>query len=204
MPSGTAFLFLAIHLRYINTAEDGESLIPVILCGDSSDSSIANALIPALARCGGVCYSGQGRVLAEGGGARFFLVESDSVPKIGMQQGILLFKKNISRTDPAAVPPGFFCVLGSSNTGAMQLLRGSGAAVVSCGTGPKDTLSLAGRESSCAAVSLQRNLVTLGGELLEPRDFRVELTAPRSTEQILLVGAVLLLSGDDPENGYVV
>jgi hypothetical protein len=177
-------------------------MIDILLCGDPFDSSIADALIPALSLCGGLCFSDRNAVMECGDSARYFLYESDTVPKIGMKRGILLLKDKLCETMPVQVPDGFVGVIGSRNAQAARMMCGSGASVVTCGTGPKDTLSLAGLDTSAACVSLQRNLVTLDGELLEPHDFSITLLQRRSPEQVLAVSAVLLLSGVDSEQGY--
>ena len=95
-------------------------------------------------------------------------------------------------------------MIGSGNSLAAQVLCGSKAAVITCGTGPTDTLSLAGLDVSSACVSLQRNMAALSGELLEPHDFSVKLLGCRTPEQILSVSAVLLLAGENSEEGYII
>ena len=121
-----------------------------------------------------------------------------------MEKGILVLKNRLEGTAPAPVPDHFICVIASGNSQAAQLLCGSGAAVITCGTGPTDTLSLAGIDASSACVSLQRNLADLSGRVLEPHDFSVRLSKERTPEQILTVSAVLLLSGENSEEGYLI
>lgn len=179
-------------------------MINILLCGNPLDLSISEALIPALSLYGGLCFSGSERVLECGVSTQYFLYENEKIPKIDMAKGILLFKNSIRQKTPAYIPSGFLCVLESKNTKAAEILSGTNAAVVTCGTGPKDTLSIAGLENSCAAVSLQRNLVTLSGNVLEPHDFNVRLSQPRSPYQILFVSAVLLISGIDSEKEYII
>ena len=176
----------------------------ILLCGAAADTAFADALVPALKHSGNLCRAGRDEAEDCAGPADYFLYECGAVPKIGMGKGILLFKDRLGETVPNPVPPGFVCVIGSQNARAAELLRGSSAAVVTCGTGPKDTLSLAGLDAAAASVSLQRNLLTPGGNLLEPHDFSVGLTRRRTPEQILAVSAVLLLAGVDSEQGYLI
>ncbi|WP_416201135.1 MAG: hypothetical protein ACFWUD_02355 [Thermocaproicibacter melissae] len=174
----------------------------VLLCGDPTDTSITDALIPALATYGGVCYFRSGVAEQYGENGHFCLLESVEVPKITLPRGILVLKDKLSATACAEVPDNFVCVIGSGNKQAAQMLCRSKAAVVTCGTGMTDTLSLAGIDSSSACVSLQRNLITLQGNLIEPLDFSVNLSQQRTPQQILFVSAVLLLAGVDVEQGY--
>jgi hypothetical protein len=176
----------------------------VLLCGDATDTSITNALIPALATYGGVCYFRPGVAEQYGEAGHFFLCESVEVPKINMPRGILVLKDKLSAFPSAEVPDDFVCVIGSGNQQAVKMLCRSKAAVVTCGTGMTDTLSLAGIDASCASVSLQRNLITLQGNVIEPLDISVNLRQERTPQQILFVSAVLLIAGVDAEKGYLI
>lgn len=177
-------------------------MVDILICGDPSDRSLVQALLPALAARGGVCFSGGGFVAEQGTVARYLVCEDKTVPKIHALSGILLFKDRIGPQKPTGVPDGFFCVMGSGNRQAADALRDSGAAVIACGTGSKDTLSIASLEPDGAEVSLQRNLRTLGGTVLEPRDFSVSFSKTLAPELILPVSAVLLLSDVNPDGGY--
>lgn len=178
------------------------SVVDILICGDSADREASEALLPALGARGGVCYSGRERIAEQGATARYFVYENEKIPKIGVPAGILLLKNRISPLQTAEVPAGFLCVMNSGNANAETILRGSGAAAVTCGTGPRDTLSLSALEPECACVSLQRSLRTLSGALLEPRDFAVRFSQPFSPDTVLLASAVMLLADADPEPGY--
>lgn len=177
-------------------------MVDILICGDLSDRAPVQTLLPALAARGGVCFSGCGDAAESGTTARFFVCESETVPNIGVPKGILMFKERIAPCRPAGVPEGFLCVMNSGNAAAAGILRGSGAAVVACGTGAKDTLSFSSLESDRAAVSLQRGLRTLSGAVLEPRDFPVSFPGFLSPDTVLLVCAVLLLADADPDRGF--
>lgn len=177
----------------------------IFLCGDPGEKSVTQALLTALSLYGGVRFFSPEKVSEGGVSAEFLLYECPSVPKIELPRGILLLKNGLRpQKEPVSLPDGFFCVLEAQNRQAADLLQGSGAVVVSCGTGAKDTLSIAGLESSGATISLQRNLSTLDGKVLEPHDFNVTFSVPRSPYQILFVSAALLLAGVDSQNGYII
>jgi hypothetical protein len=179
-------------------------LIFILLCGDPADTSVTDALLPALARCGGVRYFSASRVLRRGEGAGFLVFETEKIPEIEIGSGILLLKNGIRPQEPVRIPPGFLCVLETKNAAAAALLKSSACAAVTCGTGQRDTLSVAGLESAGATLSLQRNLTTLAGKTLEPHDFNVRFTAERSPHQALFVSAALLISGADSAAGFVI
>lgn len=179
-------------------------MIEIVLCGDPADTSVSSAMVPALARCGGVRFQSSERIYGMGETPDFLIFDCAQMPKIELKSGILVFKNSFHSRGPAELPPGFLCVLESKNTRAAKFLEGTNAAVVTCGTGARDTLSVAGLDGAAAALSLQRNLEPLGGGVLEPHDFTVKLLAERSPHQILAVCAVLLIAGVDSSNGYVV
>ena len=199
---GRPELKICVFLKY----QKGErSLTNIILCGDPGEKSVTQALLDALPLYGGVCFVSPENVSESGASAEFLLCECPSVPRIGFSRGILLLKNGLRpQQQPVLVPEGFCCVLESQNRSGADLLKGSGAVVVACGTGTKDTLSIAGLESAGATISLQRNLVTLNGRMLEPHDFNVTFSVPRSPYQTLLVSAALLLAGVDSQNGYLI
>lgn len=176
----------------------------IVLCGDPDDTSIAEALIPALSLYGGVRYSSAERILERGIQIQFNLYECEKVPSIEIPRGIILLKKGIMSQKSVMIPDGFLCVLETKNYHAASLLKDTNATVITCGTSTKDTISLAGLENTGATLSLQRNLPTLSGELLEPHDFNVSFSKIRSPHQILFVCAALLLSGVDSSGSYMI
>lgn len=166
--------------------------------------SVSSVLVPALSRRGGVRFQGAGRIYGMGETPEFLVFDCAQLPRIELKSGIVVFKNSFQPQRPAELPAGFLCVLEAKNLRAAEFLKGTAAAVVTCGTGPKDTLSVAGLDGGFAAVSLQRNLEPLGGGMLEPHDFTVKLLAKRSPHQILSVCAVMLIAGVDSSQGYVV
>lgn len=187
-----------------NSKKRGCKLIDIFLCGDPNDTSVSSVLVPALSRCGGVRFQSAERIYGMGETPDFLIYDCVKIPKIELKNGIVIFKNSFCSQGSARLPSGFLCVLETKNTRAAQFLEGTDAAVVTCGTGPRDTLSVAGLEGASATLSLQRNLEPLCGGVLEPHDFTVKLMAKRSPHQILSVCAILLISGADSSKGYVV
>lgn len=176
----------------------------VLLCGNPNDTSVSRALLSALTRYGGVRYSGPGRLFECGCAPEYFLYESEKLPEIGLTSGIILFQNSIPPQEPVFIPPGFLCVLETKNVRAAALLKDTGCTAVTCGTSPKDTLSIAALEEGSAVLSLQRTLETLNGKMLEPHDFTVKCSEARSPHQLLTVCAALLIAGADSSGGYTV
>ncbi len=177
----------------------------IILCGKASDTSISDALLPALARYGKVRYYSPQRLACFGGETpEFSIFDCEKIPYIELENGILLFKNSFDSSDQICVPGGFSCVLEAKNLHAAAMLQGTDAAAITCGTSPKDTISIAGLDETNAALSLQRSIITVEGSILEPHDFTVTLSSELGPHRILAVCAVLLISGIDSSGGYII
>lgn len=177
----------------------------IILCGKTTDTSISDALLPALTRYGNLQYYSPQRLMRYNEEAiRFIIYDCEKIPDIELEQGILLFKNSFDSHDQIRVPSGFSCVLESKNMHAAAMLQGTDAAAITCGTSPKDTISIAGLDESNAALSLQRSIITVEGSVLEPHDFTVKLVSELGPHRILAVCAILLISGIDSSDGYII
>ncbi|MDF1495016.1 hypothetical protein [Caproiciproducens sp. CPB-2] len=175
----------------------------IILCGKSTDTSVSCALLPALEKYGGVQYFSTRHLVRLGSDkVKFLLYDCEKLPQIELESGIILFKNSFHSSEKILIPEGFLSILEMKNASAAELLNGTGAAAITCGTSSKDTLSIAGIDETSAALSLQRSVMTLDGKMVEPRDFTVRFPPKLSPTRILAVCAVLLLSGIDSANGY--
>ena len=175
----------------------------IVLCGKENDSILRNALLPALERYGGAFYASRKqifRVTAEE--PAFFVFDCEQVPDVFWEKGILLFKNSCDGLETLSLPPGFFSVFESHNHRAAAMLRRSHSHVDTCGMSTRDTLNIASLDYGSAVLSLQRNITTLAGQILEPHDFKVTVCNNASPRQVLAVAMVLLLSGIDSSSGY--
>ena len=175
----------------------------IFLCGKSNDNSISYALLSALQKYGGVQYCSSDRAVRLGNQKlKFLIYDCENLPNIELEKGIILFKNSFTFTKKSFIPNTFLCVLEMKNTHALKMLEGTGKVAITYGTSAKDTLSFAGLNDTNAIVSLQRNVITLDGKMLEPHDFTINLLSDSSPSRILAVCAVLLLSGQDSSQGF--
>lgn len=177
----------------------------IIICGKKTDTSFADALLPALALYGGVRYYNGERLASFGvEPVRFLVIDCEKLPAAEMEKGILLFKNSFDSAGQAHIPPKFLCVLEPQNIHAAAMLQGVDMAAVTCGTNQRDTISIAGLQDGSAVISLQRSLMTLDERILEPHDFTVSLQSEIGPHRILVACAVLLLAGVDSSPGYTI
>ncbi len=177
----------------------------ILLLGNANDHALRNTLLPALERYGGALYAGERQIFRmTSEQPAYFVYDCERLPELQIDRGVLLFKGSCMAKERLRVPEGVRCVADSGNRSAMRLLQEAGAPAITCGTSARDTLSAASLEYGRAVLSLQRSIVTLGGKLLEPHDFGVGVAGGSLSREILPVSLVLLLSGIDSGEGYVV
>lgn len=131
----------------------------------------------------------------------FLVLEQDTVPEMHVGSGVLVFKPGVAafRRD-FCVPGGFSAVVDPLNEDAVRLLQKCCLQTVTCGMSLRDTLTFSSIGGETAVVSLQRALVTLKGETVEPREIPVRFGNGHGQYALLAAVAVLLLCGRMPEN----
>ena len=89
---------------------------------------------------------------------------------------------------------------GAELPGACRMLEGLRAAsAVSYGSSPRDSLTISSREGDRLWAALQRELVTLGGQVVERQEFPLPLGPDGRAMSDLAVAGALLLLGVPPE-----
>lgn len=86
---------------------------------------------------------------------------------------------------------------GDAPTQSWQL---QAASAVSYGPGPRDTLTLSSREGARLWLALQREVVTVQGQVVERQEFPFFCPPGQSTQAALAVAGALLLLGVRPEH----
>ena len=98
---------------------------------------------------------------------------------------------------PFAAPPGA-TVLSFSESGPSITLNGS-QQLISCGLRQRDTLTLSSFDSQKPVFSVQRTVITLGGEPLEIGEYPLIIPDEQKHQDIIASAAVLLL-----QDGFLV
>ena len=173
----------------------------IIFCGCGAQE---RRLCQALTQYGSVQYCGKEELWRQEStyGDCFCTYQFDELPQTKGINGIILLGSRLAEHN-GTIAQGLTPVFDSSNRAAAQLLIHAGGAAVSCGTSPKDTFSLASINEERAVVSLQRNIFSLTGARIEPRDIPVILTGKRGVFEIMAFCAILLLCGCEPEREVV-
>lgn len=113
---------------------------------------------------------------------------------------ILLGGEKSAQCCPAGLP----VAVSSSNRSALRILGRRSQHAIICGMYARDTLTLSSYDRDCALVALQRTLLSLSGEEIEPREIKVHLCQSIPSTDIPLITAALLLNGGCNQNEFEV
>lgn len=172
-------------------------MIPITIFGDDCDNTLGNMMKAALSPYGDVIYqtSQQGEINTQKANCDFFIEELAQLPFEPDGKGIAVFKKSFMPQTQLQLPKGWVAVVGSHHDKLKEQFCKTGQVVITCGTKVTDTLSIASLDENQTAISLQRTLKAMNGEVIEPCELTMHLTQPYSPHKILPVAAVLLLAG---------
>lgn len=101
-------------------------------------------------------------------------------------------------------PAGLPVAVSSSNRSALRILGNRNHHAIICGMYARDTITLSSYDRDCALVALQRTLLSLSGEEIEPREIKVHLRQSIPSPDIPLITAALLLNGCCDKNEFEV
>lgn len=101
-------------------------------------------------------------------------------------------------------PTGLPVAVSSSNRSALRILGNRSHHAIICGMYARDTITLSSYDRDCALVALQRTLLSLNGEEIEPKEIKVHLRQSIPSSDIPLITAALLLNGCCDKNEFEV
>lgn len=87
----------------------------------------------------------------------------------------------------------------SSDKEAVEIFSKSPIAVISCGMGTKNTVTVSSIKENTALVTFQRNLTDIYGKTIEPAEYKIKLKGKYSEFSVMASTAILLLHGINPE-----
>lgn len=169
----------------------------IFLLGDRADDECGKVLRQCLPQA---AFVGEKTQLPDG--ASGLLIQEGTVQCVKASRGILLLKKTFSQ-EGIALSGDFWCVFDSAYDGAAEFAKAKGIKTLTCGFSPYDTMTLSSITPERAVVTLQREIHTLDGQLVEPADYPVILRRALQPHTILLCCAALLLLGLGGEDNFV-
>ena len=180
-------------------------LMPVVvLCSCRRDQSLYHILLRALSNYGGVQAMLGNTLYTSCQDPHFTLFCTHSAPRADNTKGVLVFDENFKNAGSFPLSQGLIPVLESNNKKAVSHLKDTSHIAITCGTGLRDTLSIASLDDMRATISLQRELTSINGDAYEPHDFIAHLSQKTDVYPLLAVCGTLLLCGIKPEDGYYI
>lgn len=180
----------------------GEILINILIYGRDDTDELETTMIGALANNGGVQYYSGGVLSAfTSETPRYNLYISDRPINIGIKNGIVVLHACMEGDIPITIPEGVACIVDSSNTLALSMLKNAGHIAYCCGTSPRDTFSISSLESESAVVSVLRQVESIQGDVIEPCEIPITFASAIPPFNLLACCAVLAISGQDISQG---
>lgn len=168
-------------------------MVRIIVLGKRSDSSITRVLKRSLGRKMCVEAFSEFEFSRIGkGDPDVILIDTEKVAKIDSRDTILIFKKGYCGKIPE-ISSKCTAVLEESNTALLNSLLKLPFSAICCGLSQRNTLTVSSMQSNEAVVSLQRELVSVFGNVVEPSDIPVKLDTQQTYYTVLASTAVHLL-----------
>lgn len=166
----------------------------MVLLFSNRKNKLEKEIIEILTACGGDFISDKA-VHITGGlfTVNIFYKKTD----IEAQKGIVLLLDDTARFENQEIPKGLIAVCEENNRKALEIIKNSGAPVVTCGINPKNTLTVVGFEKESFIISLQREITDINGKTVLPFDFKINFAKNHSPQAIIMCCAIILLLGLD-------
>lgn len=182
---------------------------PFILYGSDKDQAIPYMLLAAMhsLRLSVLHLTTQAVTLLPPGAPEVscLLLDDRQARSVQMEHSVFIFKSHCDGLGDITLPKAHAAVLNPENEQTAALLKARHIPVVTCGLSHKDTVTFSSRTPTTALVSLQREIHTAAGVLVEPRELPVTLTTPRDDYPLLAAIAAMWLAGIAfPEQGLCV
>lgn len=179
----------------------------VFLCGERGGPELADTLFDAVRASGSAALHVTDRLIAavppESADPDYLVFDHFPAEYVRLGGGIAVFRENAAKApDFLRIPNDFCAVLDSGAAGVLDTVRGNCRQTVLCGLSEKDTITFSSLGADSAVISLQQTVVTLRGNVIEPREIPVRFGIPRGKYPLLAAAAVLLLTDRLPDEKY--
>lgn len=183
-----------------NMRKEQLKMAPIILCFSNRKSGTFDLFSKNLSDFYAVLSIDKKNVSLAGDGKTIILLDHPSVKDISAPNTILVFDETYFPDCEFTLSPSSICIASSDNDALLQILSRSQSKVITCGMCPKDTVTCSSTSDHALLVSLQRQIVNLFGQTVEPQELFLTRTAGHSTNNpppndLLAYAALLFLLG---------
>lgn len=171
-------------------------MVRILLCGDKTDKRFTKRLCRVLKEYGGVLYVSENKIFETHVKTDFLICDYEFLDFSNISGALLIFKPDLKNAKGRIyLHSDTVCIVGGENETALQLIKGSRTLALTCGMSLKDTVTLSSVAETGAVVSVQRELVCLGGEAVGPCEVKVTFTSRYTDYETMVICAVLLITG---------
>lgn len=175
-------------------------MINIFICGHNAGNCNIH-FYNILNKYGGIEVFSKNRIYSTCCNPKFIIYENKTVPRINTANSIIIFKNNFYVNKNSSIK-SCIPILDSQNTNAVQFLKNNFSIAITCGLSLRDTLCPSSINFPNNIISLQRDILTISGKVIEPHDFKVTLKKSMPMFNILSLCGILLLSDIPSVDGY--
>ena len=138
------------------------------------------------------------KVLTENDG-NFTIATIYKKTEILLNKGIVVFTEKSHHFKEQKLPIGIIGVCEENDRSAFEILKNNRNAVITCGINNKNTITLSSIGENTLLATLQRSIYDIGGNFLEPCEFKITLSENYSPFSVMSATVILLYHGIIPD-----
>lgn len=135
----------------------------------------------------------------KGGNNHITIVSAYKKTEFNINKGVAILFGAKKRFDTQEFPIGIIGICEADDKEALEVFSKRPIAVISCGMGRKNTVTLSSINADTALLTFQRTLTDIKGNTIEPAEYKIRLKDKYRSFSIMASATILLLYGIKPE-----
>lgn len=128
------------------------------------------------------------------------IVSINKPTKIMSKTGIAVFLNESEIFQNQTIPNSFIGICNEDNTSALEICKNNNLNVICCGMNSKNTVTFSSIKNNILLISLQRNIININNNEIEPCEYKIKLKRNYHKFSILASFLILILNGIIPED----
>jgi len=124
---------------------------------------------------------------------KILISESSAVDVITSHKSIIVFKESFSEKNYVGDLKNCTAVVNAENSFSIKTLAGKELQTITCGLSGKDTITISSFTGDCVMISLQREIVSCSGKIIQPKEFPIKIGSTKNLYIIMSYAAAGLL-----------
>lgn len=170
-------------------------MIFLIILFSNQKSKAEKEILSILQNCGASFISAKKIDITS---TNFFVFTIYKKTELSLEKGMAVFLENSVKFYEQKLPIGVIGVCEEDNRCAYKILKKNHNAVITCGINSKNSITFSSISQNGCLVTLQRAFCDLYGNLVEPCEFKINLTKKYMPFSIMIAATILLYHGITP------